>query len=207
MLCSGRKASAFCDWHWCHPVLRLTLPSLLLPRSHNGLITTHTSCWQQPSDRTKDATNRPNPKVGSWSVSRQRSTRPGQRLSIRWTVTVNIAVKCRKSLSCKANYRQLSVVNCTQLVALILNGWRHTARKYTRQQQQQHPPPDFCGNLKKGWGQTSFEFPVSALTLRICWQEGYPACKICATYPQRFLPEHMEEENQGEPCPMWVPGL
>jgi len=160
------------------------------------------SYWQQVSEGTKDATNRPNPKVGSWSTSWQRSTRPGQRLSIRWTVTVNIAIKCRKSLSRKANYRQLSIVNCTQLMPLIPNGWRHTARKCTRQrQQQQHPPPDSCGNLKKGWGQTSFEFPVSALTLRICWQEGYPACKTCVTHPRGFCQNTWRKKTEGNLAP------
>ena len=110
---------------------------MLVPRSHDVLTaSTHTSYWQQPSDRTKDAASRPNPKVGSWSMSRQRPTRPGQRLSRHWTITANIAVNCWRSLSHKANCRQLYTANCTQLMMLLPNDWRHTACKCTRQQQQ-----------------------------------------------------------------------
>ena len=65
-------------------------------------------------------------------ISKTHSTRP---TTSRWTVTANISVKCRRSLSRKANYRQLSIVNCTQLMTLLPNGWRRTARKCTRQQQ------------------------------------------------------------------------
>jgi len=133
----GRKESAFCDWHWRHSVICLTLPSLLVPHFHDVLTaSTHTSYSQQPSDGTKDAASRPNPKVGSWSTSRQRPTRPGQRLSRHWTVTANIAVNCWRSLSRKVNCRQLSTANCTQLMMLLPNDWRHTACKCTRQQQQ-----------------------------------------------------------------------
>jgi len=43
-----------------------------------------------------------------------------------------------KSLSHKANHHQLFIVNCTQLMTLLPNGCRHTARKCTRQQQHYH---------------------------------------------------------------------
>ena len=74
--------------------LTLTTSSMPVPM--------HTNYWQQPSEGTKDATSRPSPKVGSWSTSRQRPPRLGQRLSSHWIVTANIAVKRRKYLSRKA---------------------------------------------------------------------------------------------------------
>ena len=41
--------------------IRLTPPSLLVPRSHDILIASvHTSYQQQPSEGTKDATGKPN---------------------------------------------------------------------------------------------------------------------------------------------------
>jgi len=71
----------------------LVSPSLLLPCSH-------ARHWQELNEGTTDATSRPSPKVGSWSMSGQRPTRPSQRLSSRniqglsaakWTVISCIA--------------------------------------------------------------------------------------------------------------------
>jgi len=114
--------ASVCDWHWCHSVIRLIPPSLLVPHSHDVLIaSTHTSYWQQPSEGTKHATSRPNPEVGSWSTSRQTPTRPGQWLYSHWTITANTAVKCRRSLSCRVNHHQLFITDCTQLMMLLQN--------------------------------------------------------------------------------------
>ena len=99
---------------------------------------TYTSYWQQLSEGTKDAISRPDPMVGSWSTSRQRPTRPGHRLPSCWTVTANTAVKCWRSFSRKGIHHQLSIVSCTPLIMLLLNGWRHTAHKCTQQQQLLH---------------------------------------------------------------------
>jgi len=116
MLCNGEEGICDC-------VLWLTLMSSCdsshsaLPVSTYVLIATHTSYWQQLNEGTKDATSRPNPKVGSWSTSWQRSTRPGQRLSIRWTVTVNIAVKCRSLSAAKRTI-------VSSLLSIALSWWR-----------------------------------------------------------------------------------
>ena len=129
-----------CDWHWRHTSIRPTPACLLVPHCHDVLTaSTHTSYRQQPSDRTKDVTSRPDPNVDSWSTTRQRPTRPGRRLSSHWTITASILVECRRSLSRKAIRRQLCrpIVNCTQLMTLLPNGWRHTASKCTSEQQQQ----------------------------------------------------------------------
>jgi len=59
-----------------------------------------------PSKGTTDASSRPNPNVGFWSPSRQRPTRPGQRLPSHWTVTADIAVKCQSFKECTRQQQQ-----------------------------------------------------------------------------------------------------
>jgi len=109
----------------------LILPSQLVPRSHDILTATHTSFWQQPSERTKDAASGTNPKVGSSSMSWQRPTPPSQRLSSHWTVTANIAPEYRRSPSHKANHHKLSIVSCTLLMMLLPSSWRPTTHVYS----------------------------------------------------------------------------
>ena len=94
-----RKAPAFCDRHWRHSTICITSPSLLLPRSHEVFIAILVTGknwvkeWKMPP---ADQIQR--------SVSWQRPTQPGQRLSSHWTITANIAANRRRSFSAKANH-------------------------------------------------------------------------------------------------------
>jgi len=68
------------------------------------------------------ATSRPNPKVDSWSTIRRipvHLTRPMTFYPLNCHCEY---CNCKRSPSRKVNYRQLSIVSCTQLMTLLPNG-------------------------------------------------------------------------------------
>jgi len=118
----GRKASAFRHRHLRYSLIRFSLFSLLVSHSHDVL----TACTTQATDsnRARELKMPPADQIQTLDPG-QRAYKDRLDLADDFlAVTANTAVKCQRSLSCKVNHHQLSIVNCTQLMMLLPNGWR-----------------------------------------------------------------------------------
>jgi len=87
-------------------VIRLTLPSLLVPRSHDILIARQAT----DSNRVRELKMSPADQIQRLDSGQRANKDPLDPASdSHWTVTANTAVKCWRSLSRKANHHQLSM--------------------------------------------------------------------------------------------------